>query len=225
MFNFVHSRLCRPERGWDPVCADKAQHYAQFEWQQTAEKDAVVSKIEARLGGLAGKRVLDLGGGPGQYSVAFAAKGALVHWHDVSRTYMQLARQKATEHKVSVDFSLGYLEEIEVHTQQAFDLVFSRLTWLYCMDDRRFAALIFGLLKKGGYAFLWSNTRSFERSLKRKISLLRRARYALYQHLGVKIGHLHPERGAIAALFNQLHPEYLEADYSQSDADVILVRR
>jgi len=93
VINKIHARIYRPERGWDPVPADYAQQYAEAVWRQVDE--AWLDVLARRIGGFEGKEVLDLGGGPGQYSVAFAKRGASVTWLDVSRNYMRIAQETA----------------------------------------------------------------------------------------------------------------------------------
>jgi 2-polyprenyl-3-methyl-5-hydroxy-6-metoxy-1,4-benzoquinol methylase len=56
------------------------------------------------LGDLAGKRVLELGCGGGQCSVAFALRGARVTGLDFAEGQLAFARALAAEHGVEVDF-------------------------------------------------------------------------------------------------------------------------
>src|SRR5688572_16693466 len=110
MINWLHSRIFRPERGWDPVSEDYFIQYAEAAWANGADQ-GVIDTLQEWLGGLSGKAILDLGGGPGQYAVAFAKRGAAVTWHDVSSRYRQFAMDKAAEVGVDINFSLGYMDE------------------------------------------------------------------------------------------------------------------
>ena len=94
MINQIHQALLRPEKGWDPVPASHAAVYAPFAWAHVRD-EGVIDRIEDAMGRVAGKKVLDLGGGPGQYSVAFARRGANVTWHDVSAVYQSFSMAKA----------------------------------------------------------------------------------------------------------------------------------
>lgn len=225
MLNFLHSRLKRPEKGWDPVSPQTAIKYAAAQWSDLKARDSTVKRISELLGGLTGKKILDLGGGPGQYSVAFAERGAHVFWHDISRNYLKIAAQKAAEAGVTVNFSIGYLEDIPRYAPGPYDLVFCRLNWLYCMNDRKFSRLILSVLSKEGLAYVWANTLFFEISQGNSLPLGRRLRYWLYWMSGYKIGHLHPKRGVIASAFKLLKPASLDLDYSRPDSDVIIVRK
>ena len=55
----------------------------------------------AELGDLSGKRVLDVGCGPGRYAVALAERGAEVVGVDISRAMLTLARRRARDRFVA----------------------------------------------------------------------------------------------------------------------------
>jgi asparagine synthetase B (glutamine-hydrolysing) len=102
--NYLHSLFHRVEDGWDPITSGYASSYTELAWNERSPK--LIEDLEIRVGGFAGKRVLDLGGGPGQYSVLFAQRGADVTWHDVSREYESITRQRAAAAGVTLRFSL-----------------------------------------------------------------------------------------------------------------------
>jgi 2-polyprenyl-3-methyl-5-hydroxy-6-metoxy-1,4-benzoquinol methylase len=215
MLNYLHARLHRPEHGWDPVPAQYASEYssrvdARFD-------DGLLDSIEARIGSLRGRRILDLGGGPGQYTVALARRGASVVWHDVSRAYLDIAQARAAANQVAVQFSVGYLEEAGRFRNAPFDFIFCRVCWYYCRNDRRFARLIYSLLKPGGAAYIDCNTPAFARARG-----LRSLQLFLNRALGIKIGHPYPPHGRIARLFHALPVDKLLADYSSEWNDRVL---
>src|SRR5260370_2239179 len=100
--NLLHNLLHRVEDGWDPISPEYATEYDRF--TSSAIDTRLVSRLDSLSGGLAGKHVLDLGGGPGHYSVLFAKSGARVTWHDVSREYEKIARKRADDCGGSLDF-------------------------------------------------------------------------------------------------------------------------
>lgn len=198
MINNISYFLKRPEKGWDPISKSYAQQYAQYEYAHIDKNR--IKEIIRFTGGLEGKAVLDLGAGPGQYSLEFAECGAVVTWHDISRNYQEIARQKAREHNVMLNFRLGYMEEADGE----YDLVFSRICWCYCINDFKFAKLIYHLVAKGGYGYLIINNEDFykkatEQSIIKRIKLS--IQFWLNELLDFKIGHPHPSRNKIAKVF------------------------
>ena len=145
-----------------------------------------------------GKRILDLGGGPGQYSVLFAQRGADVTWHDVSREYESIARERAAAAGVTFRFSLGYLEDAQRFREQPFDLVFCRVCWYYARSDRAFSRQFYSLIKPGGVGYVECNTPAFSQP-----TGWRRLQYWLNQNFWFKVGHPMPPHGRIARLLQR----------------------
>ena len=208
MINQLLARLYRPERGWDPVPASWAGRYADHEW--TTFDPAVVDWLETQTGSLAGKRLLDLGGGPGQYTAEFARRGAHVTWHDVSRRYREIAQARAQDLEASIEFSLGYLEDAKKFTDAPFDVVFNRICWNYSQDDRQFAELVYALVRPGGAGYVDSHHGVHRGRLHEVL-------YEVNRRTGWKIGHPPPPPGRIAALLSR-HP-LVRLDTSRSTVD------
>lgn len=214
MINRLASFIQRPEWGWDPVSPAWACTYASAEWDLNG---ATVDRLEQWVSGFKDKRLLDIGGGPGQYSVAFAKRGARVTWHDVSRNYLAIATKHAEQAQVNVTFSLGYLEDAARLIHDPFDIIFSRCCWYYCMNDRGFADLVYGLLKPGGRGYIDSPS-----SEEKGVPGYRRLLDLLNRTIGLKVGHPYPPHGRIAHLFNLKPIETLLADYSSPQRDVVM---
>jgi len=211
MLNQLH-RLFHPlSSGFDPVPATYAREYAAGEYKLIDAPEhgvALINELLDHIGPISNKRVLDLGAGPGQYSIAFAQRGASVTWHDISRNYRDIAMQKAQKAGVEIAFSLGYMEEAA--SFPPFDLVFSRVCWRYCMSDRRFAAIVWNLIARGGWAYILEE--SLETTLRRP--------------LGIKLGHVRPSRGMIERLFHKVAPEaVIHADYSLNVEQIFVHRQ
>jgi len=215
VINYLHKALFRPERGWDPVSEAYAREYADHEWRGVNQ--SVLDTLAERVGGFEGKRVLDLGGGPGQYSVAFAQLGAHVRWYDVSGHYRTIAGSKAREAGVEVEFSQGYLDDAG-SLGEVFDLVFCRLCWYYCADDRRFARTLYSLVKPGGAGYIECNTTTFSRG---DGGRFRNMQEMLNRIFWVKIGHPYPPQGRIAGLINGFPIRRLTVEYPSPDLDKV----
>jgi SAM-dependent methyltransferase len=177
--------------GFDPIDRDYALKYAQGEWSSFSP--ALIDLIEDKIGGLSGKRVLDLGAGPGQYAVEFAKRGAQVTWHDISRNYESIAQAQAAAHGLEMAFSLGYLEEADRLLGAPFDLVFNRICWFYCMNDKKFARLVHNLIRPGGWGFI--------ENFMNPPHGVRRMRYWLNAWTGIKVGYPPPPPGRLKRLF------------------------
>jgi 2-polyprenyl-3-methyl-5-hydroxy-6-metoxy-1,4-benzoquinol methylase len=204
MINTVHARLKRPEKGWDPV---PAQHAAKYAGHITdAATVETVDSLEDRVGSLEGRRVLDLGGGPGHFTVELARRGAIVTWHDISDRYRAMCRERARAAGVQIEFSLGYLEEARRLAPGSFDVVFNRVCWCYCANDAQFASILYGLVRPGGWGYVESNTSRWEEPS----GWWRRTQYWMQRRLGLKVGHPHPEPGAVASLLLAHGPSELQ---------------
>lgn len=218
--NKLFSLFKDPAKGWDPVSVSYAEEYASFEWGNI-DLD-IVDELEGWLGGFEGKRVLDLGGGPGHYTAEFARRGAVVVWHDVSQAYRDIVQSKMREEGLNAEFSLGYLEEARKFTDQGFDLVFNRLCWYYGQSDRSFGQLIFDLVAEGGVAYVDTTNTSF---LWDSLNSVQKLRVKLNQYLRLKVGHPYPPKHRVAKQFLTLGVERICVDYSNDENDRVLFRK
>jgi 2-polyprenyl-3-methyl-5-hydroxy-6-metoxy-1,4-benzoquinol methylase len=216
MFNELYQLFTHPNRGWDPISSTYSASYADQAWRDA--DPALISLISARTGGLAGKRVLDLGGGPGQYTVLLAKAGGRVTWHDVSHNYLKICQKHTREENVNVDFSVGHLEEAGKFTKDPFDVVFCRVCWWYSVDDRKFARLIYSLVKPGGLGYVETDVFNKEKS-----TMVRRLQATL-NSLGFKIGHPLPMKGSVPSLIRKLSPESMTVQTYEGHEQIVFIR-
>jgi 2-polyprenyl-3-methyl-5-hydroxy-6-metoxy-1,4-benzoquinol methylase len=221
MINWIHSLLYRPDNGWDPVPPSHAEKYAHNAWSTEVQVN-IIDELEVWMNGLHGKRVLDLGGGAGQYSVAFAKRGADVTWHDISAIYQNLAKSKAIENNVHINFSLGYMDDAPAILKNQYDLVFNRICWNYCRGDHLFGKKIFSLVKPGGIGYVDTTHSDWNWET---LSMLGRARTWLNNVFAYKIGHPFPPHGRLAKIFGGMPIDKLLIDYSTTTNDRVLFRR
>jgi 2-polyprenyl-3-methyl-5-hydroxy-6-metoxy-1,4-benzoquinol methylase len=222
VINQLHAKFHRPEMGWDPVPTEQAIRYSKYEWETV--NDALLTELELWVGGFEGKRILDLGGGPGQYSLAFAMKGGVVTWRDVSRSYLNIAQERIKMASVSnkVKFSLGYLDEVSESEFEPFDLVFNRICWNYGFNDRSFAKIIYRMVRPGGFCYIDTENSRFQRD---QLSMLTRFRTWLNDWLGIKIGHPYPPHGRLARIFVRYPVKRFVADYRSPLNDRLFFER
>jgi 2-polyprenyl-3-methyl-5-hydroxy-6-metoxy-1,4-benzoquinol methylase len=222
MINRLHAWLHRPESGWDPVPAAYAADYSAQEWDQIDHH--LLDELEALVGGFTGKKILDLGGGPGQYTVAMAQRGGLVTWHDVSRTYLEMSRRKADEFGLAnrITFSLGYLDHAPRLLSERFDFVFNRICWYYGLGDKSFSAVVYAMVKPGGFGYVDTMHSAFKRE---QLSRAARVRTWLNEKTGIKIGHPMPPHGRLARLFLYCPMARITIDYRASFNDRIFFQK
>jgi 2-polyprenyl-3-methyl-5-hydroxy-6-metoxy-1,4-benzoquinol methylase len=220
VINYLHSYWHRVEaNNYDPVTREHAEWY-----NERAEVDfnpAVLDHIEARIGGFAGKRVLDLGGGPGQWTVAMAQRGSHVTWHDISKTYQRMVQARAWNCGVKITFSLGYLEEAARLSAEPYDLVFCKGCWCYGRGDRTFGRLLFSLIKPGGCGYIECMNALFAPPT----GGARKLQQALYDLLRWKVGHPYPRRGRIAAVMHSCGASRMELQYAEPKMDAIIFQK
>ncbi len=104
-----------------------------------------------------GDRVLDIGGGPGRYSLYLAEKGVDVTLLDLSDGNVAFARAKAEELGLSLEALQGDAREADVLVTGLFDhvLLMGPLYHLLEEDDRaRAVQAALNLLKPGGTLFV-----------------------------------------------------------------------
>jgi len=197
----------KPEKGFDPVPKAFAEKYAANEYLKLDNE--VVEVIKERITDFKNKTLLDLGAGPGQYSIAFARRGAKVTWHDISRNYLKIAKAKAEGENLPVKFSLGYLED----AHGKFDVIFNRICWYYCINDYRFAKCIYNLVKENGYGFIVVNNEKYlQKELEKESGLKKiviKMSYWLNENFNIKLTHVHPSHKKLSRIFESLNFKHL----------------
>jgi len=77
------------------------------------------------VGEVRGKRLLEIGCGGGQASIAFAKQGAFVAGKDLSEEQLAFARELAAQEGVRVEFHQGTVEVLPEFADRSLDIVFS----------------------------------------------------------------------------------------------------
>lgn len=102
------------------------------------------------LGDVRGKRILEIGCGGGQCSIAFAKQGALVTGIDISAMQIAYARGLAESEGVAVEFIEGDITTLEGIRSASQDMVFSAHALTYVEDIAMCFREVARVLRPGG---------------------------------------------------------------------------
>jgi 2-polyprenyl-3-methyl-5-hydroxy-6-metoxy-1,4-benzoquinol methylase len=203
MINYIFYKLNRVEKGFDPVSKQYAEAYYKRKDASIINKE--LDEVEKQVGNLAGKKVLDLGAGPGYYATAFAKRKAITTWADISNNYKQIAMRDAAFENVNLDYQLCYLDDF---TGQ-YDLIFNRICFYYCLNDQKFAKKIYNALLPNGVAYIMfhNSNRLYHESDSKLKKIIALSKYNINNILGIKIGHPPISKNRINNLFKKLNPK------------------
>jgi SAM-dependent methyltransferase len=101
------------------------------------------------LGDLSRKRVLELGCGGAQCSIAFAKQGAIAIGVDFSAEQLAFARRLTERENVKVELHHGDLADLAFVRADSIDLVFSSYSFGYVEDLNRVFRQVHRVLKQG----------------------------------------------------------------------------
>ena len=189
IINSAYSFLLKKGFLKDPVStcfADRYQNSRDLDYAKTE-----VDRIELVAGPVRGRKVIDVGGGPGLVSIEMARRGADVTWYDVSKNYETLASSNMKEAGIVIKRVRGLIDEDFNKRLEKFDLVVCLVCWYYSDSDRKMASFLRSIVTDGGGLYVSCNVR---RHSKGKIG---RLRSFFYHKFGVKIGHPFPLEGMI----------------------------
>lgn len=133
---------------------DPAKEWNRLKKRHPYEKYITVHMMDRYL--KPGDSILDIGGGPGQYSVHYARQGHDVTLLDLSDENVRYARKKARQYKVKLTAVQGNALDLSAYPDESFDAVFlmGPLYHLLGEETRRTAVLeAKRVLKNGGFLF------------------------------------------------------------------------
>lgn len=120
-------------------------------WGPAALENRFILK---QLGDLKGKRVLDIGCGLGEASVAFALQGAHVTATDLSPGMVASTQKLARHHKVQLTALVGAAESLDLPAG-SFDVIYTANTLHHLADMPAFLAGARRLMAPGGRFCSW----------------------------------------------------------------------
>jgi len=83
-----------------------------------------------------GDRILDIGGGPGRYSIHYAKKGCDVTLVDLSSENVKFALEKSREMNVSIKAVFGDAREVNKLVEGKFDHIFVMGPMYHLLDEK-----------------------------------------------------------------------------------------
>jgi 2-polyprenyl-3-methyl-5-hydroxy-6-metoxy-1,4-benzoquinol methylase len=104
-----------------------------------------------------GDRILDIGGGPGRYSIYYANKGCDVTLFDLSSENVKFALEKSKEMNLNIKVITGDAREVDKLIKKEFDHIFVMGPMYHLLDEKdRIKALneAISLLKPGGLIYV-----------------------------------------------------------------------
>lgn len=151
----VVDRVLAEQQFHDAQAADRAARFADLHALRFRDGDYLdhepwVRPAFARLGDVAGRRVLDYGCGHGMAAVVLARLGARVTGFDLSDGYVAEARRRATANEVEATFLQADAERLPF-PDRSFDAVWGCAV-LHHLDLKRAGAELRRVLRPGGVA-------------------------------------------------------------------------
>jgi len=102
------------------------------------------------LGKVKNKKILEIGCGGGQCSIAFAKQGAICTGLDLSIEQLNYAKELAKKEKVKVNFILKDIQTLKGIKSNSYDIVFSAFALQYIPDLKKCFKEVNRVLKKNG---------------------------------------------------------------------------
>jgi 2-polyprenyl-6-hydroxyphenyl methylase/3-demethylubiquinone-9 3-methyltransferase len=148
------------EANFDPAELAKFSALAHRWWDPTSEFRPLheinplrLGHIERLAGGLAGKRIVDVGCGGGILAEAMAARGAAVTGIDLAEKPLKVAMLHAMESGSTVDYRLIAAEALAAESPASFDVVTCMEMLEHVPDPASTVAACARLVKPGGNVF------------------------------------------------------------------------
>ena len=134
--------------------ADPRKEWDRLQTRNTAEKQITLRMMDRYI--RPGDRILDIGGGPGHYSIHYARQGHDVTLLDLSDENVRFAKKKASQYRTHITAAQGNALDLSRFPDESFDVVFLMGPLYHLMEeDSRLQAIREAkrVLKKDGYLF------------------------------------------------------------------------
>jgi len=147
---YSHETITLNRRSWDTISA-QYQANTRISTDDVHYGPLAPGERELHLlGDVAGKRIIEIGCGGGQNSIALTKWGATCVGIDPSPAQLDHARRFALENGVEVQFVEGVAEDLSGFPDSGFDIALSSYAFDYVTDLRRAYDEAWRVLKPGG---------------------------------------------------------------------------
>jgi len=138
------------EKWWD-ISSEDYQKSAKVETKSAHYGPYAPNENKLRLlGKVKGKKILEIGCGGGQCSIAFAKQGAICKGLDLSQKQIDYAKALAKKEKVSVQFLKHNIQTLKNIKSNSYDIVFSAYALQYVPNLKKCFNEVYRVLKKKG---------------------------------------------------------------------------
>lgn len=147
---YRHKIIERNRQSWDTISANYQAHTRISTDDVHYGPLAPGERELGLLGNVSGKRILEIGCGGGQNSIALAKWGATCVGIDPSANQLAHAHRLAQEQDIGVQFTQGVAEDLSAFPDSGFDIVLSSYAFGYVTDLERAYGEAWRVLKSGG---------------------------------------------------------------------------
>ena len=134
------------------------------------------------LGNLKRKKILEIGCGGAQCSIAMAKLGAIVTAIDISKEQLKFARNLAEKNNVKIKFYQGDIKNLHNIKTNSQDIIFSAWALMYVNNLKSCFKEVYRVLKKRGI-FIFSIPHPFYFSINPKTLRLRRSYFNVGKYI------------------------------------------
>lgn len=146
----MNARMTEPAVAFDQLKSRLKSTWMTGDYEHFARyMEAGAEEFYQRLGVRPGARLLDVGCGAGQLALIAARSGARVSGCDIASNWLQRARARAAEEKLSVAFTEGDAESLP-YPDAEFDAVVSLIGAMFAPRPERVAAELTRVCRPGG---------------------------------------------------------------------------
>lgn len=138
------------------------------------------------LGNVKGKRILEVGCGGGQCSIALAKKGAICTGIDISKEQLKYAENLAEKNKVKIKFIKGDFQDLSRFKSSSLDIAFSAFAFQYSPNLKKLFKQVYRILKKNGI-FIFSLDHPFYHLIDSKTHKIKRSYFKIGKYEEVEV--------------------------------------